>query len=80
MRVKLRWQDGANTVDILCEVQDDGCIAGFDLRLTQNGTEHTEIPGHQNMEITKLQSYAFQKNCRSLREIGETMQIGARKE
>jgi proliferating cell nuclear antigen len=78
--LKLRWQDGADTVSFQCESGDDDRIAEFDLKLMQIESEHMEIPEQQYKVITKLPSNEFQKICRDLKEFGETMQMRASKE
>merc|ERR1712209_232514 len=78
--LRLRWQDGADTVSFQCENGDDDRIAEFDLKLMQIESEHMEIPEQQYKVITKLPSSEFQKICRDLKEFGETMQMKASKE
>merc|ERR1711920_918985 len=41
--LKLRWQNGADTVSFQCEGGEDR-IADFDLKLMQIESEHMEIP------------------------------------
>merc|ERR1712013_687502 len=78
--LKLKWQDGADTVGFQCESGEDDRIAEFDLKLMQIESEHMEIPEQQYKVITKLPSSEFQKICRDLKEFGETMQVQASKE
>merc|ERR1712107_77376 len=50
--LKLRWQDGVDTVSFQCESGDDDRIAEFDLKLMQIESEHMEVPEQQYKGIT----------------------------
>merc|ERR1719497_207980 len=78
--LKLRWQDGADTVGFQCESGEDDRVADFDLKLMQIESEHMEIPEQQYKVLAKLPSGEFQKICRDLKEFGETMQMRASKD
>merc|ERR1719476_523346 len=78
--LKLRWQDGADTVGFQCESGEDDRVADFDLKLMQIESEHMEIPEQHYKVLAKLPSGEFQKICRDLKEFGETMQMRASKE
>merc|ERR1711948_214587 len=78
--LKLKWQDGADTVGFQCESGEDDRIAEFDLKLMQIESEHMEIPEQQYKVVAKLPSSEFLKVCRDLKEFGETMQIQASKD
>jgi len=78
--LKLRWQNGADSIGFQCESGADDRIADFDLKLMQIESEHMEIPEQQYKVTAKLPSAEFQKICRDLKEFGETMQIKANKE
>jgi len=78
--LKLRWQDGEDTVSFQCESGADDRITDFSLKLMQIESEHMEIPEQQYKVVVKLPSGEFQKICRDLKEFGETMQIKASKE
>jgi len=78
--LKLRWQDGEDTVSFQCESGAEDRITDFSLKLMQIESEHMEIPEQQYKVVAKLPSSEFQKICRDLKEFGETMQIKASKE
>merc|ERR1712224_815602 len=78
--LKLRWQDGEDTVSFQCESGADDRITDFSLKLMQIESEHMEIPEQQYKVVAKLPSGEFQKICRDLKEFGETMQMSASKE
>merc|ERR1711879_447638 len=78
--LKLRWQDGEDTVSFQCESGADDRITDFSLKLMQIESEHMEIPEQQYKVVAKLPSSEFQKICRDLKEFGETMQMKASKE
>merc|ERR1719414_2042674 len=78
--LKLRWQDGADTVGFQCESGEDDRVADFDLKLMQIESEHMEIPEQHYKVLARLPSGEFQKICRDLKEFGETMQMKASKE
>jgi len=77
--LKLRWQDGEDTVSFQCESNEDRII-DFSLKLMQIESEHMEIPEQQYKVVARLPSGEFQKICRDLKEFGETMQVKASKE
>merc|ERR1719198_332464 len=78
--LKLRWQDGEDTVSFQCESGADDRITDFSLKLMQIESEHMEIPEQQYKVVAKLPSSDFQKICRDLKEFGETMQMKSSKE
>merc|ERR1719162_1134196 len=78
--LKLRFQDGEDTVSFQCESGADDRITDFSLKLMQIESEHMEIPEQQYKVVVKLPSSEFQKICRDLKEFGETMQVKASKE
>jgi len=78
--LKLKWQNGADTVGFQCESGGDDRIADFDLKLMQIESEHMEIPEQHYKVTAKLPSAEFQRICRDLKEFGETMQVKASKE
>jgi len=78
--MKIKWQNDADTLNFQCESSDDDRIADFDLKLMQIESEHMEIPEQHYKVVAKLPSSEFQKICRDLKELGETMQMSASKE
>merc|ERR1711971_1413841 len=78
--LKIRWQNDADTVNFQCESSGEDRIADFDLKLMQIESEHMEIPEQHYKVLVKLPSSEFQKICRDLKELGETMPVQASKE
>jgi len=78
--LKLKFQDGSDTVSFQCESGEEDRFAEFELKLMQIESEHMEIPEQQYKVVARLPSAEFQKICRDLKEFGETMQMKASKE
>jgi len=78
--VRLRWQNGGDTIKLQCEGSGDDRIADFDLKLMQIENEHMEIPEQTYKVVANIPSADFGKICRDLKEFGETMTIEATKE
>merc|ERR1711865_1291264 len=78
--LKLRWQDGEDTVSFQCESGSEDRITDFSLKLMQIESEHMEIPEQQYKVVAKLPSGEFLRICRDLKEFGETMVVNASKE
>merc|ERR1719414_466590 len=61
--MRLKWQDGADTVGFQCESGEDDRIAEFDLKLMQIESEHMEIPEQQYKVITKCRRASFRRSA-----------------
>jgi len=78
-KMTIRAQDNPDTVTFIFESPDDDRVAEFDLKLMNIDSEVLGIPDQEYDAILKISSSHFQKICRDLASIGDTVVIEASK-
>jgi len=78
-KMTIRAQDNPDTVTFIFESPDDDRVAEFDLKLMNIDSEVLGIPDQEYDALLKISSSHFQKICRDLSSIGDTVVIDATK-
>jgi len=78
--VTLKADDQGQTVTFMFESQKQDKISDFDLKLLDIDSEQLGIPDTEYKAIVKMSSGEFQKICRDLTILGDTVVISATKE
>jgi len=76
----LRADDDGDTVLFVFESPDQGRISNFELKLMDIDTEQLGIPDTEYKCVIKMPSTEFQRICRDLSAIGDTVIVSATKE
>lgn len=76
----LRADDDGDTVLFVFESPDQGRISNFELKLMDIDTEQLGIPDTEYKCVVKMPSTEFQRICRDLSAIGDTVVVSATKE
>lgn len=76
----LRADDDGDTVLFVFESPDQGRISNFELKLMDIDTEQLGIPDTEYKCVIKMPSTEFQRICRDLSAIGDTVIVAATKE
>jgi len=78
--VTIKARDNADTVSFLFETPKQTRISHFSLKLMDIDSEHLGIPETEYKCIVKMPSNEFQRICREIAIIGDTVKIAATKE
>lgn len=78
--VSLRAEDDGDSVTFIFESPEEDRISTFDLKLMDIDSEHLGIPETEYKCVVKMGSGEFQRICRDLQTIGDTVEIAATKE
>mmetsp|Transcript_16322 Transcript_16322/g.36979 ORF Transcript_16322/g.36979 Transcript_16322/m.36979 type:complete len:262 (-) Transcript_16322:8-793(-) len=78
--VTLKADDGGDTLSLMFESPDQERVSDFDLKLMDIDSEHLGIPDTEYRAVVRLPAAEFQRICRDLSIIGETVVIKATKE
>jgi len=78
-KLTIRAQDNPDTVTFIFESPDDDRVAEFDLKLMNIDSEVLGIPDQDYEATVQLSASHFQKICRDLASIGDTVVIEAAK-
>jgi len=76
----LRAADDGDTVLFVFENPDQSTISNFELKLMDIDTEQLGIPDTEYKCVVKMPSQEFQRICRDLSALGDTVVISATKE
>lgn len=78
--VTLRAQDSTDTLSIIFESQNSEKTSHFDIKLMDIDSEHLGIPDTQYNAVVKMPSHEFQRVCRDLSQIGDSVLIACTKD
>ena len=79
-RLSIRAEDDGDVVNFIFESHDDKRFSNFELKLNDIDQEQLGIPETEYATIIKMPSNEFQRICRDLSAIGDTVTISATKE
>jgi len=79
-RVTIRAEDSADVVTFIFESKNDDKILDFELKLLNIESDVLGIPDQQYNAVVSLSATDFQKICRDMTTIGDTVVIAASKE
>eukprot|EP01105_Mastigella_eilhardi_P006533 TRINITY_DN18072_c0_g1_i1.p1 TRINITY_DN18072_c0_g1~~TRINITY_DN18072_c0_g1_i1.p1 ORF type:complete len:263 (-),score=117.41 TRINITY_DN18072_c0_g1_i1:114-902(-) len=78
--VTMRAEDTPDTVSFLFESHSGDKLSDFDLKLMELETEQLGIPDQEYLTTVKMPSAEFQRICRDISVIGDTVVVSVRKE
>jgi proliferating cell nuclear antigen len=78
--ITLKADDNGDTLTLMFESQKQDRISDFDLKLMSIESEHLGIPEQDYSAEVKMPAAEYQRICRDLASIGDTVQINATKE
>jgi len=78
--ITLKANDSADTLTFMFESKKKDRISDFELKLMDIDSEHLGIPDTEYKCVVKMPSQEFQRICREISIIGETVVISATKE
>ena len=78
--ITMRAEDGADVVTFLFESANGERISEFELKLMDITTENLGIPDTEYAATVKMPSPEFQRICRDLSTIGDTVEISVTKD
>merc|ERR1719244_834157 len=76
----LKYKDGADEVDFVFTSTDQEKVSHFSLKLMEIDSEHLGIPETEYKTTVRMSSAEFQRICRDLAVLGETLTIGVNKD
>ncbi|KAH8549012.1 proliferating cell nuclear antigen [Umbelopsis sp. PMI_123] len=76
----LKADDGGDTLSLVFESKDNDKICEYDLKLMDIDSEHLGIPDTSYDAIVHMSSGEFQRICRDLQQISESVKIDATKD
>jgi len=78
--VTMKAQDDADTITFVFESQNQEKVSDFEMKLMNLDTEHLGIPETDYSVVVKMPSSEFQRICRDLSQIGDSVQITCTKD
>ncbi|KAK3596376.1 hypothetical protein CHS0354_036926 [Potamilus streckersoni] len=78
--ITIKTADDADTVTFVFESQNNEKVSDYEIRLLDLDTEHLGIPETEYSCVVKLPAGEFQRICRDLSQIGESVVITCTKE
>jgi len=78
--ITLKAKDSADTVSFMFEHPKQTRISHFSLKLMDIDSEHLGIPDTEYKCVVKMASHEFQRICKEIAIIGDTVKISASKE
>lgn len=78
--ITIKAQDEADSVTFVFEAPNQEKISDYEMKLMNIDTEHLGIPETDYSVIIKLPSAEFQRICRDLSQIGDSVQITCTKD
>ncbi|CAN7993304.1 unnamed protein product [Ixodes hexagonus] len=78
--ITIKAQDDADTVTFVFETPNQEKVSDYEMKLMNIDTEHLGIPETDYSVIVKMPSSEFQRICRDLSQIGDSVQITCTKE
>lgn len=78
--ITIKAQDDADTVTFVFESQNQEKVSDYEMKLMNLDTEHLGIPDTDYSCVVKMPSAEFQRICRDLSQIGDSVIINCTKE
>jgi len=78
--ITIRAEDGGDAVSFMFEGKEQTRISNFSLKLIDIDSEHLGIPDTDYKTVIQMPSQEFQRICREIAIMGETVSISASKE
>jgi len=79
-QITMKADDNGDAVTFLCESKDQDRISSFELKLMDIDSENLGIPNTAYTVVVKMPSMEFQRICRDLGTIGDTVKINTQKD
>ncbi|XP_064458525.1 proliferating cell nuclear antigen-like [Ornithodoros turicata] len=78
--ITIKAQDDADTVTFVFEAPNQEKVSDYEMKLMNIDTEHLGIPETDYSVVVKMPSGEFQRICRDLSQIGDSVRITCTKE
>merc|ERR1719163_2322104 len=78
--ITLRGEDEGDTLSFVFEDEEESRVSNFDLKLMDIDAEQLGIPDTEYQCIVRMPSGEFQRICRDMQVLGDTIVISATKE
>lgn len=78
--VTLKAEDTPDSITFLFESQNGDKVSDFDLKLVEIDSEQLGIPDQEYMSTVKMPTSEFQRICRDISVIGDTVTISVKKD
>merc|ERR1719474_1142151 len=78
--VELKYKEGADECDFVFKSPEEDKVSHFSLKLMEIDSEHLGIPETEYKTNVRLSASEFQRICRDLAVLGETLTIGVNKD
>ncbi|GAB6028460.1 hypothetical protein CHUAL_002620 [Chamberlinius hualienensis] len=78
--ITLKAQDDADTITLMFESPNQEKVADYEMKLMNLDTEHLGIPETDYSCVVRMPSAEFQRICRDLSQIGDSVVISCTKE
>lgn len=78
--ITIKAQDDADTVNFVFEAPNQEKVSDYEMKLMNIDTEHLGIPETDYSVVIKMPSGEFQRICRDLSQIGDSVQITCTKD
>merc|ERR1719334_2487693 len=78
--LELKYQDGGDKCDFVFKSPDEDKVSHFSLKLMEIDSEHLGIPDTEYKTVVSMSSAEFQRICRDLAVLGDTLTIGVNKD
>lgn len=78
--ISLKASDDGDVVQLLFENEDKDRVSQFDMKLMDIDSEHLGIPETEYKCVIKMPSQEFQRICKDMATIGDTIEISCSKE
>lgn len=78
--ITIRAEDTADTVTFMFESPNQDRMSEFELKLMDIDSEHLGIPETEHSAVVKMPAAEFQRICRDLSSIGDTVAISVTKD
>merc|ERR1719323_1731723 len=78
--VEIRYKEGADECSFVFKSPEEDKVSNFSLKLMDIDSEHLGIPETDYKTKVKMASSEFQRICRDLAVLGDTLTIGVNKE
>lgn len=78
--LEFKYKDGADDAEFVFRSPDEGKVSHFTLKLMEIDTEHLGIPDTEYKACVRMSSTEFQRICRDLAVLGDTLKIEVKKD
>lgn len=78
--ISLSAQEDSDSVTFVFESEDKDRVSKFDMKLMEIDSEHLGIPDTDYKSVVKMSAAEFQRICRDMATLGDTIEIAVSKE